>query len=364
MTRRSNPASSSSIRSRYSSRLRAAAVGLCVGDLEAALDLDPHVLAVEVGVLGEELGVDARDLVHEEPADRPPARAARRRRGAGSVPRRPPRAPRTSGSAPSSHATATASSPASRARGLVAGHERAQGLLARRDVARHRPGVVEARREREAAVERDEAVRRLEADDPAAGGGDPDRAAGVRSERELGGAEGEGGGVPAARAARDAPGRARVGDDAEVRVLGGRPVRELVQVRLPDVAVAGRLERERPPRRSSRARARRRAASRTSSRARRCRRGPSPRAGSRRLPSGRARKTPGGQSRGFLIELEIQKRDEDGAREEQHEEPEERPAEAEVPAVELELRLTRCALTSASGSIAAATKSRARYASE
>ena len=42
---------------------------------------------------------------------------------------------------------------------------------------RHRAGVVEARREREAALERDEPVGRLEADDAAAGGRDPDRAA-------------------------------------------------------------------------------------------------------------------------------------------------------------------------------------------
>ena len=85
-------------------------VGLGVGHLQAALDLDPHVLAVEVGVLGEQLGVDARDLVHEEAADRPRARAAatavrRGKRSAASSTRA-----RTSGSAPSSHATATESS--------------------------------------------------------------------------------------------------------------------------------------------------------------------------------------------------------------------------------------------------------------
>src|SRR4029453_18520177 len=48
----------------------------------------------------------------------------------------------------------------------VAGHERRQPALARLDVTRHRAGVVEARREREAAVERDEAGCRLGADDP------------------------------------------------------------------------------------------------------------------------------------------------------------------------------------------------------
>ena len=49
----------------------------------------------------------------------------------------------------------------------------------------YRPDVVVARRERETAAGRDEVVRRLEAGDPAPGGRDPDRAAGVGAEREL-----------------------------------------------------------------------------------------------------------------------------------------------------------------------------------
>jgi hypothetical protein len=58
------------------------------------------------------------------------------------------------------------------------------------------------------------------------------------------------------------------------------------------------------------------------------------------------------------IELEVQQRDDRGADEEEPEEAEERPAEAEVLALELSVthRIT--------GSRAAATKSSARYASE
>ena len=111
------------------------------------------------------------------------------------------------------------------------------------DRSRHRAGVVVARRERPAAVERHEPERRLEADDAAERGGDPDRAARCR--------------VPSAASARPAasaaaeppleppairPGATRVRHPAEVRVHRRDAVRELVQVRLADVRVAGRLE--------------------------------------------------------------------------------------------------------------------------
>ena len=69
--------------------------------------------------------------------------------------------------------------------GLEAVGQHLHHLLARADRACHRPGVIEARREREDAVERHEPVARLEADDPAARGRDPDRTAGVRAERVL-----------------------------------------------------------------------------------------------------------------------------------------------------------------------------------
>ena len=46
--------------------------------------------------------------------------------------------------------------------------------------------MVEAGGERKTAVDRDEPVRRLEADDAAAGGGDADRAAGVGSQGRVG----------------------------------------------------------------------------------------------------------------------------------------------------------------------------------
>ena len=71
----------------------------------------------------------------------------------------------------------SAGSKSVRARRASARRRRRRGPSARRVV---------ARRQRPAAVERDEPVRRLEADDAAAGGGDPDRAAGVGTERRVG----------------------------------------------------------------------------------------------------------------------------------------------------------------------------------
>ena len=53
----------------------------------------------------------------------------------------------------------------------------------RRRPSRHRADGVERRAEREDAVDRDDAVARLEPDDLAGGGGQPDRAAGVRADR-------------------------------------------------------------------------------------------------------------------------------------------------------------------------------------
>jgi hypothetical protein len=102
--------------------------------------------------------------------------------------------------------------------------------------------VVEGRRQREDAVEGDEPVGRLEADDAAAGGGDADRSARVGPERRVCEAGGERRSRAAARAAGDSARGDRVGDGAEVRVLGGDAVGELVEVRLPDVDVAFSLE--------------------------------------------------------------------------------------------------------------------------
>ena len=145
---------------------------------------------------------------------------------------------------------------------------------AARDVCGHRPGVVEARREREDAVGRDEPVARLEADDAAAGGGDPDRAARVGAERRLGETGRDRRRRAAARAARGAAGRGRVRDGAVVEVLRGDPVGELVQVRLADVGVAGLLEAGDGDRGLGRARGRRTPPTRTSSGCRPCRTGP------------------------------------------------------------------------------------------
>ena len=120
--------------------------------------------------------------------------------------------------------------------------QRAHRGRAGRDRARHRPDRVEAGCEREDAVGGDQAPRRLEADDAAAGGGEADRARAVRPERDLAEARGEGGAVPAARPARDPARVERVDDGAEVRVVRGDAVGELVQVRLAHDRVARRLE--------------------------------------------------------------------------------------------------------------------------
>ena len=158
-------------------------------------------------------------------------------------------------------------------------HERLQHPHARLDVAPHRPAVVVAGREREAAVERHEPEARLEADDAAARRRDPDRAARVGPERGVGEAGRQRGRGARARSAGAPVRRQRVRDVAEVRVRARDAVRELVQVGLADVRVAGALE-ARPPRRPcARARGRRTASSRRSCAARRCRRDPSPPAG-------------------------------------------------------------------------------------
>ena len=149
----------------------------------------------------------------------------------------------TRGSARSSQATPTSSSSSeSSGARLVAVDQHLQHLLARADRACHRPGVIEAGRERKDTVERDEPVARLEADDPAARGRDPDRAAGVRAERVLGEPRRDRGRRASARPSGHAPRIPRVRHRPEVRVDGRDPVRELVQVRLADVRIARRLE--------------------------------------------------------------------------------------------------------------------------
>ena len=75
-----------------------------------------------------------------------------------------------------------------------------------------RPRVVQAGRQREHAVDRHQAVGRLEPDDAAVGGRDADRAAGVGADRQLADARGDQGGRTAGGAARGpATGRAGCG---------------------------------------------------------------------------------------------------------------------------------------------------------
>ena len=101
--------------------------------------------------------------------------------------------------------------------------------------------MVEAGGERKTAVDRDEPVRRLEADDAAAGGGDADRAAGVGSQGRVGEPGRERRSRASRRAAGDPSRCDRVRDSAEVRVLRRDAVRELVQIRLADVRVPAGL---------------------------------------------------------------------------------------------------------------------------
>ena len=196
---------------------------------------------------------------------------------------------------------------ATRARALEARRERLEHPLARLDVGADRAGGVEARRQRPAAVERDEPVRRLVPDDAAARGRDPDRAGRVGAERRLLRGRRRGRRRAAARSARDAAGEARVRDVAEMRVLGGRAVRKLVQVGLADYGVACLLEQSDRRRRLGAGRGRRRSRSRTSSPARPCRTGPSPPAGSRAGDSvaGRSLRSPRSALRGALGTMRI-----------------------------------------------------------
>jgi hypothetical protein len=85
-------------------------------------------------------------------------------------------------------------------------------------------------------------VRRLEADDAAAGGRNPDGTRGVRPERRIGEAGRERRGGAAARPAGIAVGRERIPDIPEMLVLRGDAVGELVQVRLADDRIACSLE--------------------------------------------------------------------------------------------------------------------------
>ena len=123
--------------SRYSARSRSARSPRS-RDREAALDLDPDVLAVELAVLGEELAVDVGDLAHEDGVglvrhERQLERSAPREARAS-----PPRpAARTSGSASSVQATPTSSSSSdSSSAGSKPGTSACEHPLAAFDVAR------------------------------------------------------------------------------------------------------------------------------------------------------------------------------------------------------------------------------------
>jgi hypothetical protein len=217
------------------------ALELAVGDRKAALDLRAHVGAVRVGVLEEELAVHVCDLAVKglvEPFGQrqvePPA----------------PREALGSRLDACCHERIGELRPRDSDLDLLECHlcrrearsEHIHHPLARGDVPRHRPRVVVARGEREAAIERHQPPARLEADDAAAGGGDADRAAGVGAERRVREPCRQRRRGAAARAARKPPRSQRIRNRPEMLVLRGRAVRELVQVRLAGVRVSRRLQ--------------------------------------------------------------------------------------------------------------------------
>jgi len=112
--------------------------------------------------------------------------------------------------------------------------------------ARQRPAMVERPGQSLDAVEIDQAIGRLQPGDPAIGGRNADRAAGVGADRGEAHAGGHRRRRAAARATRNVSAPPRVVGRAVVRVVGGRAARELVRVRLPDHDGAGRTQ---PPHR-------------------------------------------------------------------------------------------------------------------
>ena len=216
-------------------------IGLSVTHFQAALDLPGEILAVELAVLGVELAMDVCDFPLEGSGDVRHRQldihsfAEQRGRRVDLLAHE-----RTCGVEPGDrHRQVFDRIDSGR---LEPRREDPEHLDARPDVECHRSRGVEARRQWKAAVGRDEIERRFEADDPAAGCGDPNRATGIRTERRLGkpGCEGRRG--PAARAARYSSPRDRIRNGSEVRILRRDSVRELVQIRLADVHVTARLE--------------------------------------------------------------------------------------------------------------------------
>ena len=113
-------------------------------------------------------------------------------------------------------------------------HERCVG-----DVVRERPDLIEARCKGHQAIAADGAIGRLDPDDTAECRRLTDRAAGVGAEARCGEPSSDGGGRATARSARYPGGVVRVPSGSERRILGARPHRKLVEVRLADHDRAG-----------------------------------------------------------------------------------------------------------------------------
>ena len=202
---------------------------LALRESKAAFDLAPDVLAVQLAVLGVQLTVHVGDLSHERRYDT----LGQRELDLDDV---------TEDARGSQHAFADERVAAIRPRDAHTRVSELSDLKSRNevshqidtacDVACHRARVVEARCEREDAVDRHGSKARLEPRHPAAGGRDPDRPARIRPERALDEPQRQGRRRPAARPARRPARIRRIRHDAVVQVLRRDAVGELVQVRL------------------------------------------------------------------------------------------------------------------------------------
>ena len=177
-----------------------------VGDRERRLELTADVLAVELGVLGEEVPVDVRGLGLEGRVQVAREREVDLLRAGKEL---------GGGLDPGAHERIGVLRPghprpdARRGRlGLEAERTHDLGAGGHRD--RHGADGVEAGGERKDTVRRHEPPRRLEADDPAAGCREPDRAGAVRPEGDLAEARSQCGAV-ARRSSRRGSGSRRAG---------------------------------------------------------------------------------------------------------------------------------------------------------
>ena len=249
--------------------------GLGIGHREAALDLAADVLAVQLLVAGEERAVDVgASRMKSARLSGASGSSISRRRGKSAAASATPLAHERLGLVQPRDSDLELLAATRDSDRLEAGRERRMQPLAALDRRRHRADDVVARREREAALGRDEAVRRLEADarrtTPPGSGSSPPSRSRARARRRPRRSR-----RPSRRSSRppagpeppgSAPSRsAGSGTRSRTRTRGGSSSRRR-RSRRPRAAA--------PRRRSRRGRGRRRAPSRTSSSAPPCRADP------------------------------------------------------------------------------------------